>query len=378
VPSFFLSSAAGDDDPYVRQLFDDLCERLSASEPDQVAQLAYLGTVGNRDSSVPAEMLLRLAVCDVFVALTSPRYFRTEACGKQWRVFAARFPAGVPHTAIIPVEWAAAGQMPDVVGEVISPTGEHVGRGLRQLIRLQNLRPAYETFVDRLAERISAVGNQSPAPAGEPVRDLAGVDNAFAPAQEDTRVHLILASASRAEMDEVRNDLAYYGSEPADWAPYRPAMNEPLAERARLLAADQSLRAEITSLDDVVERIEQARAAQEIVVILCDWWLTQLDSYQKVLAEIDRRGLGDAAVLVPANRSDGETTEHLAELRFGLRSTFQQTLGQDRSLLRSNLDDADSFDADLVGVLAEARNRLYRVGRASGTKTGERPILRGP
>jgi hypothetical protein len=84
----------------------------------------------------------------------------------------------------------------------------------------------------------------------------------------------------------------------------------------------------VAALDDVVERIEQARAANEIVVIRCDWWLTQLDTYQRILAEIDHRGLGDTAILVPAGRIDAETMDNLPELRFGFRATFKQSVRQ--------------------------------------------------
>jgi FxsC-like protein len=382
VPNFFVSSAAGDDDQYVRQLFDDLRDRVSQSSSDHGAELSFLGTVGNRDAAPPPEMLLRLASCDVFVALTSPRYFRNAACGRQWEIFADRYPPGAPKTAMIPVLWAAGGNLPSLVGEAMTPPGDDVHRGLRQLIRLRSLRPGYEAFVDELAARIVEIGQSVPAPAGEPVSDFSMVDNAFALSTSDARVHLVVAAATRDEMDKVRSDLAYYGSEPLDWAPFIPSAPESIASRARLLAADQAMHAEVAALDDVLDRIERARAANEIVVILCDWWLTQLESYQRILAEIDRRGLGDTAVLVPANRTDTESMGNLAELRYGLRSTFRRTAETNGSLLRSDIDTPDAFDVDLAGVLAEARNRLFRSGESRLAVTdqpiAERPILRGP
>lgn len=382
MPNFFVSSAAGDDDQYVRQLFEDVRRRVSASSSDHGGELSFLGTVGNRDAAPPPDMLLRLASCDVFVALTSPRYFRNAWCGRQWEIFADRYPPAVARTAMIPVLWAAGGALPGLVGEVMTPPGEDVHRGLRQLIRLRSLRPAYKAFVDRLAVRIVEIGENAPAPAAEPVGDFAAVPNAFALSTSDARVHLVVAAASRDEMNKVRDDLAYYGEEAVDWAPYLPAAPESLASRARLLAADQAMQAEVAALDDVLDRIERARAANEIVVILCDWWLTQLDGYQRILAEIDRRGLGDTAVLVPASRADGESMDNVAELRHGLRSTFRRTADQNRTLLHGDIDTPDAFDADLAGILEEARNRLFRAGqsRLAGTDEAmvERPILRGP
>jgi FxsC-like protein len=382
VPNFFLSSAAGDDDPYVRQLFDDLRRRVSAASSDHGGELSFLGTVGNRGTALPPDMLLRLASCDVFVALTSPRYFRTEACGRQWQIFADRFPPGDRRSAMIPVAWSADAVLHGFAGEVMTPPSDGVSRGLRQLIRLRSLRPAYEAFVDELAGRIVAAGETSPAPAAEPALDFAAVTNPFGLSTSDPRVHLVVAAASREEMEKVRTDLSYYGPEAADWTPYLPAAPESLASRARLLAADQALNPEVAALDDVVERIEQARAANEIVVILCDWWLTQLDTYQRILAEIDHRGLGDTAILVPASRIDAETMDNLPELRFGFRATFKQSVRQAHSLLRTDIGSPDTFDADLAGILEEARNRLFRVGRprlpAAAEPMIDRPILRGP
>jgi FxsC-like protein len=381
VPNFFLSSAAGDDDPYVRQFFDDLRARVSASSSDAGSALSFLGTVGTRDTGPLPDMLLRLASCDVFVALTSPRYFRNEACGRQWTIFADRFPPGEPRDAMIPVAWAVGAEAPAFVGTPLTPPGD-VDRGLRQLIRLRSLRPAYESFVQTVAHRVVATGRAHPAPAAEPVTDFAAAADAFAPTLADRRVHFIVAAASRDEMDKVRSDLAYYGADGLAWTPYLPAGAETLASRARLLAADRALRAEVTALDEVLERIEQARVAREIVVVLCDWWITQLDQYQRILAEIDRRGLGDTAVLVPASRADRETMENLPELRFGLRTTFRRGIREPRSLLRTEIGTPAAFDADLAGILEEARNRLFRLGATSVTPPDEprveRPILRGP
>lgn len=226
-----------------------------------------------------------------------------------------------------------------------------------------------------------AAGETVAPPAADPVTDFASVPDAFASSTTDPPVHLIVAAASREEMDQVRQDLGYYGAEARDWAPYRPDAPQSLACRARLLAADQALRGEVSTLDDVLGRIERARAAREIVVILCDWWIMRLDGYRQLLAEIDRRGLDDAVVLVPANRADRESMDNLAELRFGLRTTFRESWRHSPAVLHRDIDTAEAFDADLAGVLEEARNRLFRTGTPwpdADEPVVKRPILRGP
>ncbi|MEU4243733.1 FxsC protein [Actinoplanes sp. NPDC026619] len=354
---------------------------MSAASSDHGADLSFLGTAGNRDTSFPPDMLLRLASCDVFVALTSPRYFRNATCGRQWEVFARRFGPGDDRSAMIPVAWSMDAVVPDFVGVPLAAPPRDAPRGLRRLIRLRGHRSEYESFLDDLTQRIVAVGEAAPAPAADPVADFYAVPDAFLSSTVDLRVHLIVAAASREEMDRVRKDLAYYGAEARDWAPYLPEVPGSLASRARLLAADQALQGEVAALDDVLDRIERARVSHEIVVILCDWWLTQLDAYRNILAEIDRRGLGEAVVLIPANRTDRESMENLAELRFGLRTTFKQSWRQSQALLHRDIGTGEAFDADLAGVLEEARNRLFRTSgpRPGGDETMiERPILHGP
>lgn len=382
MPNFFLSSAAGDDDPYVREFFADLQRRVSSLSSGIGAGPSFLGTVGNRDTELPPDMLLSLASCDVFIALTSPRYLLNATCGRQWQIFANRFPPGGRPAAMIAVAWAVDGEAAEFLGEVTVPRHDAAGRGLRQLARLRGLRQSYQDFVDELAQRVVAVGRSAPAPRAEPVTDFQAVPNAFAPSISDSKVHFIVAAATRDEMDKVRDNLAYYGPEAVDWAPYLPTVPGSLAARARLLAADQAMQAEVTALDDVLERIERARVANELVVVLVDWWITQLDEYQRILAEIDRRGLGGTAVLVPANASDAETMGNRDELRAGLRNTFRHAVAQPGTIMRTEIHTQDAFDSDLAGVIEEARNRLFRVGQAHLPNTDEpmtdRPILRGP
>jgi FxsC-like protein len=385
VPNFFLSSAAGDDDPYVQEFFEDLRRRVSLLSSDHGADQSFLGTVGNRPDSWPSGMLLGLATCDVFVALVSPRYLLNENCGRQWELFAQRLAQagqrpGEPSSAMIAVAWTPEVETPAFVGDVMVPRDDEAGAGLRQFVRLRRMRQSYEGIVDELARRIVAVGERSPAPTGESVRDFTAVPNAFALSTATTKVHFVVAAATREEMHEVRKSLAYYGPKAIDWAPYMPP--ESLANRARTLAADQALQAEVTALDDVIERIERARAANEIVVVLVDWWITQLESYQEILAEIDHRELGSTAVLVPASRSDPETMENRDELRFGLRNALRRMVDHPDAILRTDIGTQDAFDADLASVIEEARNRLFRFGPTPPPHPQdshpERPLLRGP
>jgi FxsC-like protein len=377
--SVFLSAAAGDDDPYVAEFFQDLRRELARISPAPAGK-DYLSVASNRGAAWPAEMALRLATADVFVALCSPRYFLNETCGRQWSAFRDRLTAaGDRPSALIAVAWSADDREIPPFVELMTPEHEGTERGLRQLVRLRSLRASYREFVGALAQRIVAA---AAAPPAEPVFDPAGLPDAFAASTPDSKVHFVVAAGSRDEMETVRDALAYYGPAAQDWAPYLPLASEPLALRARSLAADHALSADVGTVDDLLERLERARRANDIVVVLVDWWTTQIDAYQKVLAEIDRRGLSGTAVLVPANRADAETMDNRDELRYGFRTTFRSSVDQPNALLRSEIPTPDAFDTDLAGVIEEARNRLFRVGRVTESLGDEapvsRPILQGP
>jgi hypothetical protein len=51
-------------------------------------------------------------------------------------------------------------------------------------------------------------------------------------------------------------------------------------------------------------------------------------------------------------------------------------------MFRAEIETPDGFDADLAGVIEEARNRIFREGRVHhlppDDPPGDRPILSGP
>lgn len=395
MPRFFLSAAIGDDDHYVEQFYQDLCRQVSTLTGEPEREVGFLGTAANGDRSWPRGMSAALARCEVFVALCSPRYFLHEVCGKQWWVFNERLrgheqQTGVRPPSLIALAWTLTDTVPTGAPPIVVPGQGGQRRGLRQFVRLKSLQDAYHTFLADLASQIVSTAHEYPLAPSDPIRPLAETPSAFALADLRTSpagagspyVHFVIAAGSRQEMDAVRDDLVFYGHHPEDWAPYLPTMPKPIAGHAQSLAADRLLESGVGGVDDVVDRIERAQRDNEIVVVLVDWWTTQLDSYQRVLAEIDRRGLSRTAVLVPASRTDQETTKNLDELRFGLRRTFRNTASRPDPMFRAEIETPDGFDADLAGVIEEARNRIFREGRVHhlppGDPPGDRPILNGP
>ncbi|MFY1675189.1 FxsC protein [Plantactinospora sp. WMMB334] len=388
---FFLSRAAGDDDSYALRFFHDLSARVrEVSGVD--GDVGFVETVDG-DSRSPWSTATRnaLAGCQAFVALCSPRYFLSERCGRQWWIFAERLrqyerETGRRAPALLSVLWSDSG------------VAEGGGEAVRQLIRLRSHRARYEALLASLAGQIVASTEEHLVPPVNPNFDLATVPNAFdytrlepsvqTPPRKDLadaatqRVHFVVAAGSRAEMGAVRDDLRCYGERGRDWAAYRPSLPEPLVAHARMLAAERLFGSDVADLDDLSERLDQARRNNEIVVLLVDAWVTKLASYQRILAEFDGHAEPIVAVLAPSSLTDAETVRHGGELRAGLARTLPRHLARGDQLVRLEIDSPEAFETDLVAALEEAQNRIFSHGRVfrrpAQDEPADRPILQGP
>jgi FxsC-like protein len=380
VPSYIVSSAAGDDDPYVQDFFDDLAAAVGRlAEPVR----GFLAISASDLRHWPNDLARAIGTCDAFIALYSRRFWLNPVCGRQWRIFDQRRGADGGPSPLIAVPWTADAVIPELLAGRATALATPSRSGLRQLVKLHSRREEYRIFLSELAEFIVGAARPGRVPRWDVVPALPEVANAFdtrddpAPAGPP-RIRFVVATGTRAEMAQVREAVAYYGATPADWSPYLPDLTEPLAHRAQAVAANHLCESRLGSLDEAVEYIERARRDGSLVVLLVDWWAVQLDSYQKLLAEIDRRGLGDTAILVPANLDDLETRRNREELRYGLRSVLRNRARGSTSLVRSEIETPDRFDAALARVIEGARNRLMRDPATAHPSPADRPILRGP
>ncbi len=400
VPYFFVSHARGDDDCYVEEFFDDLCTEVGAigglSRRSEVGFLGSDDAVGGHDW--PKHFAANLSTCHVFIPLCSPRLFLSEASGKQWWIFSERLrrhaeETGREASSLLPLMWAPIGGLTDTPLEIFPIDTDQPERPLRQYLRLRSLRDRYRRFVTRLAERVVETARAHNLAPYRPMPAMSRTPSAFAvidkgapslvPAvRSGRRVHFVVAAASRDEMDQIRDYLEFYGKRALDWAPYRPALDRPLADHAQAVAAGRLLDSDVADLDDLPARIEQAARSNEMVVLLVDPWTTRIEGRRRVLAEADRLGLAATAVLVPVSRDDQETSRNRDELQFDVRQTISRYVSRIDALFRADIQTPESFDADLAGVLEEGRNRIFKMGQPRNAPIspvpGDRPILRGP
>lgn len=414
---FFLSYARGVDDGYVLNFFDDLCNEvrsLVGLRPEDRVGFLDVQNIQPGDRW-PDELIDALSHCRVFLPLYSPAYFGSEPCGKEWAAFQERVlrhqaQHQTRSSALIPVQWAPLPSLPAVASPIQMVAGlrsagrrpMRLERGVRQLLRLTRNRDDYLEFVTYLAELIVEAA-ADPVPEGLVHRDFAEMRSAFHPPAVTTvtgvdrvidgvtvesgsdRVYFVV-SAPTAETatgpDVGRGEALYYGDSPEKWAPYRPRLDEPLADFAARIAAQSSLRARVTSVDRLDECLEQARRNNQVVVILVDAWSIRIPENQRILYRYDQRDDRPAAVMIPFSSADAETQEHAHELAESVRRTFPRNMRRPEDVrFRRSVLTHQSFDGDLQALLEVSRNRIFAdpvIRRPIPPSAGERPILEGP
>lgn len=407
---FFLSYARGDDRDSVKTFFNDLSAEVRSYAGLPTNRVVGFLDVEMQVGEVWARTLMgALGSCRTFVALISPRYLLSEPCGREWTIFSDRLSVleveepVVDPPPLIPLLWLPPRQLPAVIEErqyLNHGMPEAYGRnGLRQFIRLQRYRDDYLEMLAHLAQQIvEAYDSERRVPKCPNTLTFSEVRSAF----HDTgtvpgaaladQVEFVVAAPSRSEINGhllpgVERDTLFYGELPQHWAPFRPDVETPIADRALQVALDHQYRAVVTDLDNLREHLGSGEdTAVRIVVLLVDLWVTGLARQRSALARFDDSGAEDAnsapVVLVPAGHTDEQTLTYMDQLTAALGQVFGRRMraGMDTTRFRSVLS-PQSFDADLGFILERSRNRMFRTSTVRHPvpgRSGQRPILRGP
>ncbi|MFB9360159.1 FxsC protein, partial [Actinoplanes nipponensis] len=343
-------------------------------------------------------------------------YFLSEPCGREWAIFAERARrhrrhVGTSGSGLIPLRWLPPRTMPtavQVVQYVQEPQRQNPPhesgreRGIRQLLRIQRNRDDYLEFVTTVAELVMDAATNNPLPAAADRVQFEMVPSAFhdqvslngsrTPAIEPSellprsdKVYFVMSAptAAQAATPEVgRRDPRFYGESARAWSPYRPALDQPLADYATRIAGARSLDAQITEVGELDQCIDKAERDNQIVVLLVDPWSTRLARNHDILHRYDEREDHPAAVMIPWNRDDAETQAKASELTSAVNRTFPRNVRRPHNTtFRQSVLTHETFGSDLHVVLEESRNRAIANGRIRrplpGT-SGSRPILEGP
>ncbi len=408
---FFMSYARGDDEFFVQQFFTDLSNEIRGRTGvrDQ-RPVGFLDQASIPPGAQwPNELTNALSTCQSFLALTSPRYYLSTYCAKEFHAFSTRLNEyerihRIRPPALLNIQWFPVQNTPvvvDVIQRLPSDLGQDYHQhGLRSLLKVSNLRDAYQRCLFLLADHIVRTAESHRIPGLPKAVTLDSLPSDFHPDgahvhtstaslnhdhwSENSRfVYFVIAACTQNEAKSTtRRQVAFYGPSFSDWSPYQPEMPKSIGEYATDVAAARHLASEIRDLHDLETLIDYATAHNQIVILLIDAWATLLPHHRTTLSAYDRRNEPTTAVMVPWNAADKETMANHLILSTALTQTFPRNMVRnDKEMFRLNISSGGNFRTELAGVLAVAENRLYKYGivyRTPPTPRQHRPTLQGP
>ncbi|MFI6359286.1 TIR-like protein FxsC [Streptomyces sp. NPDC050743] len=408
-PYFFLSYAhtppwgpgGGDPDHWVHVLFNDLCSHIMAlTDLPAGAPAGFMDREMRSGEGWPHRLSESLANCRVLVPLLSPRYFTSEACGREWyafneRIVHARTTGYGVDPAIVPALWTHIDhtELPESVRRLslVPPDlgGRYAQNGIYGLIKLNRLRDEYEEVVFRLARRIVRVAHESPLPPGRP-RDYESTPSAFKPRGTGPRhIHLYVAAPTRGSIPDER-DPQPYGANAQDWNPYFAESTRPLAALAEDLVRSLDYRVTVSSFDDEPSGDGSAADATQAVasppaILLVDRWALADEERRRRLRAFDSAARPWVSVIVPGSRSDtqnfGEDGLRLtAELERTLPTIMDRSRRTDARIAVNGVPTLKAFSDVLPTVVAQSTRQYLKhaTARPPAGPHVARPRLRGP
>jgi hypothetical protein len=239
-PYFFLSYAhvpwksgsSVDPNRWVKQLFQDLCDAiLQITDEDGSRPIGFMDKSMHQGQRWADRLSRELAQCKVFVPLYSPRYFRSEACGKEWHAFTRRpvyqRRSGPERmTGVVPALWVPMDyyKLPKVASDLQfnhdSFGPDYATEGLFALMKIATYEAQYSRAVLHLARRIVDVARQTVIPTTQPL-DFESLPSAFGPPVPGDQVRISVFSLHQDELPMQRS-ASFYGPSRTDWQPYQP------------------------------------------------------------------------------------------------------------------------------------------------------------
>lgn len=191
---FFLSYAHNDDNDDVAAFYKDLSVQLRVrTGADRDSRVGFRDNNNLRAGEAwPVELIDAISTANTFLALYSPRYFKSKVCGQEWSVFAHRLAEyearyGRRAPALIPLMWVDDTEVPAHVKDIqhgdISFGQEYAKHGAWGLAQMRNTRhhDAYLDFVKAVAVRIKSIAATYHLPEYSGPRKLTDIPNAFDP-----------------------------------------------------------------------------------------------------------------------------------------------------------------------------------------------------
>jgi cellulose biosynthesis protein BcsQ len=249
------------------------------------------GAAGQTGGSARLGKPSRTAVC-----LISPRYLRSEWCGREFSFFREK------EVPLFAVPWEPVKNMPPVVEERLSRTSRASAivrsSGLRNLMRLERGREMYREFIAQLADDILRV-SQDTLPVLLSEAELASSPNAFADVSKDKRGPLRPLVSFAGYAEEVRvSDVEFID------VPFDERLPDVLAIKAPDNPALVLVNPQATADDDVREILRNVtQKGAGLVEIVMSKPSELIDDLRRHVAILRSRAIERAASQVVNDRA---------------------------------------------------------------------------
>ena len=181
-PLVYVSFSRGDRDRYFVQFLSDLEEslRLRTGIATQEETIFWWDDSLHAGEQWPDRVTHARSTARVVLCMTSPSYFESEYCGKEFSSFLMREERS--KGGIYPIIWRPAEDWPDAISK-FQRGGANIGayeqEGLAYMLRLARHRLGYRQLVEQFAEDLSQIASERPlAHVGE-LPPLETLPNAF-------------------------------------------------------------------------------------------------------------------------------------------------------------------------------------------------------
>ena len=402
MPEFFLSYTRANNDVFLQKFFDELSQAVR--DRRGLPADAVVGFFDQRDLELGEQwdrsIVEALQTSSVFLAVTSPGYFRSEYCGKEWGIFRQRLVAAAPPPLpplIKPIVWIptniGALPTPVTVGQFTfgDPQAIHNQRGFKYLLKnLQEQQVTFNNLIEALAQEICDAADQHQVPRLNPVPELRVAPSVFsaspigaaavraAAPSGPKHVRFVYVAADPNRFGAARTSDPYIDVGGADWKPFFPADQTRIHRLVQNFVSSDDLdftSEELRFGDNLLAEIDDAWNRRQIVVLIVDGWTVQWDAqYRAILSQLDARLDYHWCVLVPRNEQDPDNTRIRAEIDSALSQTFDRhaNLAPNPLFYRDNIKSAGELKQQLRDVLTRLKEEIQK--RAPVTM----PVPAGP
>jgi FxsC-like protein len=391
---FFLSYTRANNDAYLKQFFDSLCEVIR--ERRGLPQTAEVGFFDQRDLELGEDwdntIVEALQTSRVFVAISSPGYFNSEYCGKEWAIFAqrcaaAKGAANTPPPLLKPIIWVPLDKttVPPAfqIGQfkIGDPQELQNTKGFKYILKqLQEYRKQYVDLIELLATEILAAGHKHDVPRLAHIPSLRGIPSAFAtgagvvaPAASQINiptgpkhVRFVYIAADPKAFGSARQPDPYLDCGGSDWKPFFPKSTTRVHRLVQHVVTSDDL--DFTSDElpfgpELLNEIDKAWAQRQIVLLIVDpWSLHWSQTYRKVLMQLDQRLDYHWCVLVPRNANDQDSLAIRSQIERALSSTFDRhaNLAPNPMFYRGDINSADELKTALREVVTRLKEEIKK------------------